>query len=284
MAAGCYTVQQKGNSRYTDAHPSSDNDFSVVTREAQGDDSQKWCLTTVGDGYHTIQHKLNNRYMDAYTTSSDDYSVITREAQGDDSQEWLLTAVGDGYYTVQHKQNGRYLDAELVDAYNAVTREAQGDDSQKWLIQSEHLSCSQNALSNFSSLATMKDAMESTGWSFSFDNADGTALAAPSCGGGSNWYGWSDDNAVGTLTSPSLEGSGTATIEYGNCWNAGNVKLYLNDTLIDTAAPNSPTRSKVFSFANGDIVKLKDEDGNAIVNLKAFTISCALTSFVCLSS
>ena len=53
---------------------------------------------------------------------------------------------------------------------------------------------------------------------------------------------------------------------------------------LESSCIRQSCQDTVFSFANGDIVKLKDEDGNAIVNLKAFTISCALTCFVCLSS
>lgn len=94
-----------------------------------------------------------------------------------------------------------------------------------------------------------------------------------------NWYGWSHGAAVGTLTSPPLKGSGTAKIQFGNCWDAGRVKLYLNDQLIDSASPNLPTgpatRLMNFSFVNGDVVKLKDEDGNAVVNLKSFTVVCS---------
>ena len=140
--------------------------------------------------------------------------------------------------------------------------------------------CSQNPrVFNVSS----KAAMESNCWRFSFTHPDGDAGVEPFCGGGSNWYGWSDGNAVGTLTSPTLKGSGLVVLEYGNCGNAGTVKLYQNDKLIDTASPNPPyleraeTRVQILKFKNGDIMKLKDEDGNAVINLKYFSVACAPT-------
>jgi len=124
-----------------------------------------------------------------------------------------------------------------------------------------------------------KASMQTAGWSFSFTHADGHGSVGPHCGNGANWYGWSGGNNVGTLTSPALHGSGTATVEFGNCWNAGNAKLYLNDVLIDTAATNGQRgraiQSKTFAFQAGDVVKLKDEDGNAVLDLKSFTINCA---------
>ena len=88
----------------------------------------------------------------------------------------------------------------------------------------------------------------------------------------------SGNDDVGTLSSPALKGAGKATVEFGNCWNAGKVKLYLNDELIDTAVPNSPhgpaTQTKTFTFVAGDVVKIKDEDGNSVINLKSFSIDC----------
>ena len=95
--------------------------------------------------------------------------------------------------------------------------------------------------------------MENAGWSF--DIINNNLWMDTFCGGGSNYYGWSDGDAVGTVTSPALVGSGNVTIEFGNCWNAGNVTLYLNDELIDKAAPNS-MQSKTFSFQSGDVVKV----------------------------
>ena len=71
-----------------------------------------------------------------------------------------------------------------------------------------------------------KASMQSAGWSFSFTYADGHAAVGPNCGNGANWYGWSGGNNVGTLTSPALHGSGTATVEFGNCWNAVSSVLY----------------------------------------------------------
>merc|ERR1719343_987363 len=113
-------------------------DYSVVTRTAQGDDSQKWVITSLGSGEYTVQQKMNMRYMDAYVDSGD-YSVVTRPTQGDDSQKWVITqeALPAGTYIFQQKINMRYMDAHESSDYSVVTRTAQGDDSQKWVITQE---------------------------------------------------------------------------------------------------------------------------------------------------
>jgi len=135
---GEYTLQQKSNMRFLDAYEDDANNYAVVTRAAQGDDSQKWLLKATGDGTYTIQQKVNMRFLDAYEDEANNYIGVTRPAQGNDSQKWLLKATGDGTYTMQQKVNMRFLDAyQEVDNnnYAVVTRPAQGDDSQKWVIK-----------------------------------------------------------------------------------------------------------------------------------------------------
>merc|ERR1712173_420768 len=95
----------KVNNRYLDAHES--GEFGAVTRAAQGNDSQKWLLTQVGN-YYTIQQKVNNRYLDAYEDNSNDFGAVTRTAQNNDSQKWKLTYVAGG--------SGRRLENQLQDA------------------------------------------------------------------------------------------------------------------------------------------------------------------------
>ena len=49
------------------------------------------------------------------------------------------------------------------------------------------------------------------------------------------WYGWSTASKVGTIFAI-LKGAGKVTVDFGNCWNKGTVKLYLDDNVIATAA------------------------------------------------
>eukprot|EP00757_Euglenozoa_sp_SAG-D1_P021074 gene21074-1162_t len=112
-----------------------------------------------------------------------------------------------------------------------------------------------------------KSVMQRKGWTFAFTN-DETHLGG-SCGGG--WYGYSGGDAVGTLTSPALKGFGMVIVEFSNCWDAGVVRLYLNDELVEDAYPYV-TKTKRLNFLHGDVVKLRDESGNSVVNLKSFTI------------
>jgi V8-like Glu-specific endopeptidase len=136
---GTFTVRQKSTGRFVDAHQSSAQDFRVVTRTAQNDDTQRWAFTLRGDVY-TVQQVSNNRFVDAYEDSSQDFRLVTRNAKGSDAQRWVFLPVSGkpDTYTIQQLSSGRFVDAHLSSSqdFRLVTRTAQNDDTQRWLVQS----------------------------------------------------------------------------------------------------------------------------------------------------
>ncbi|HEX6385436.1 MAG TPA: RICIN domain-containing protein [Anaerolineae bacterium] len=134
---GVYTIQQKSNGRFVDAHESGANDFSVVTRTTQNNDTQRWILTPVGAVY-TIQQKSNGRFMDAHESGANDFSVVTRTVQNNDTQRWVLMHVDNDLctYTIQQLSNGRFMDAHESGAndFSVVTRTAQNNNTQRWAL------------------------------------------------------------------------------------------------------------------------------------------------------
>jgi len=143
--AGIYTIQQVSNNRFVDAHESSTNptgDFSLVTRTAQNNDTQRWRFTPLGSDVYVIQQVSNNRFVDAHDSnanSTGDFSVVTRTIQGNDTQQWRLTSLGDDIYTIQQVSTNRFMDAHESDAnatndFTLVTRTAQNDDTQRWRL------------------------------------------------------------------------------------------------------------------------------------------------------
>ncbi|MCB0168090.1 MAG: RICIN domain-containing protein [Anaerolineae bacterium] len=133
---GTYTIQQRSNNRFLDAHESSANDFSAVTRPPQNNNTQRWMLTPIGTVY-TIQQRSNNRFLDAHE-SGEDFSVVTRSAQNNASQKWVLFPSSGGTYTIQQLVNGRYMDAHEAQTndFSVVTRPIQNNDTQRWILTS----------------------------------------------------------------------------------------------------------------------------------------------------
>ena len=116
--------------------------------------------------------------------------------------------------------------------------------------------------------------MKENGWQFDFSfNSDYLDFVGKKCGEQAKWYGWSSGYQVGTI-SATLQGTGQVTIDYGNCWDKGTVKLYMDDGVISTAAVGSRSVKKTISFSPGSVLKLKDEDDNSVISLNSVTFQC----------
>ena len=76
-----------------DAHETSTNDFSVVTRAAQGNNTQRWVIQPAVPGAYTIQQLSSVRFMDAHESSANDFSVVTRSRQNNNTQRWVFDEV-----------------------------------------------------------------------------------------------------------------------------------------------------------------------------------------------
>jgi hypothetical protein len=107
------TIQQVSTGRYVDAYEDT-YDTVMVTRDAQGDDTQKWRLTPLGNNVYTIQQVSTGRYVDAYDYErfpneiGGGYTMTTRPAQDNDTQKWLFTEVAPDVFTIQQVSTGRY--------------------------------------------------------------------------------------------------------------------------------------------------------------------------------
>ncbi len=131
-----FTLQQKSTGRLMDAYETEAEDFALVTRPAQNDDTQRWILTPV-TVFYTIRQLSNGRFVDAHEMEANDFALVTRGAQNDDTQRWILNHLGDSTFTLQQKSNNRFMDAHEMEEkdFALVTRGAQNNDTQRWRIR-----------------------------------------------------------------------------------------------------------------------------------------------------
>ncbi len=138
LSEGNFTIQQKSNNRYLDAHETGDH--VVVTRPRQSNNTQVWILKPIGTVYE-IQQKSNNRFLDAHELNG--HVAVTRPQQLNDTQRWVAMPVAgvNSAYTLQQLSNLRFLDAheQASDDFKVVTRPAQNNKSQQWVITNEGL-------------------------------------------------------------------------------------------------------------------------------------------------
>jgi hypothetical protein len=130
------TFQQVSSGRFMDAHEIDGEDFRLVTRPQQNDDTQRWRITQVGTGIFTIQQLSNGRHVDAHEIEGEDFRVVTRPQQNNDTQYWRISALGGGIYTIQQVSSGRFADAHEIaeQDFRMVTRPQQDDTTQQWRV------------------------------------------------------------------------------------------------------------------------------------------------------
>jgi hypothetical protein len=135
---GDVTIRQVSTSRLLDAHETASNDFRLVTRPEQGNDTQRWSLTPVGT-VHIIRHKVSGRFLHAFGSGFEgaDFRLVTRPPVRDDTrQRWIVVPAGDGSVTIRQLATNRFVDAhEIAEKdFAAVTRPRQHDGTQRWLL------------------------------------------------------------------------------------------------------------------------------------------------------
>ena len=91
------------------------------------------------------------------------------------------------------------------------------------------------------------------------------------CGNGQAWFGWKSGNGVGSISTTLTAASGRGQLSFGNCWDNGNVKVYLDGNEISAAGPNTQ-KVVEFDFQAGAILMLRDEGQNSVIQFTKFAI------------
>ena len=86
-----------------------------------------------------------------------------------------------------------------------------------------------------------------------------------------SWYGYATGAAIGTISATFL-GSGSAVLNYGNCYFQGQVVVSLSGKEISRVGAFVFEKEISFNFAKGDILELK-EINTGIIKLNTFKIN-----------
>ena len=113
--------------------------------------------------------------------------------------------------------------------------------------------------------------MEDNGWAFDV-NYDKPNNFKSTCDMHNTWYGFKYPGEG--KVSATFTGSGTATLDYGNCYTLGKVNVYLNGELKDVAYKNTPSRKITFDFSPNDVILLSETDGETVIKLNSLKVIC----------
>ena len=87
---------------------------------------------------------------------------------------------------------------------------------------------------------------------------------------GPQWYGFNGNADVGSISTTLYKSSKCGRLDFGNCWHAGTVRVYLAEELIGEASPNTTSKIIEFAIPEDSQLEIKDEGYNSIIKFTNF--------------
>ena len=110
-------------------------------------------------------------------------------------------------------------------------------------------------------------------WNFQSHKGQYRKNVWDNCFQDNSWFAYRNNDEVGTLCT-TLPTSGSAELSFGNCWDKGIVKVYLDGSEIGLASPKQ-NKTIPFNFTSGAILLLQSE--NSVIQFTKFNIlKCGL--------
>ena len=140
-------------------------------------------------------------------------------------------------------------------------------------VQGPSALCANEGISDFSS----QEAMEVHGWDLTAIKEDTrlvlTQSACVKLLDILESHKWMDQNWPTTSISTSFWGVGSATLEFGNCNNAGDVTVLLDDVEIAKSKLNEYMSSVTFNVDEGSVLTIR-ANGRAVIRLFSLEFKC----------
>ena len=87
---------------------------------------------------------------------------------------------------------------------------------------------------------------------------------------GPEWWGFSSGSGVGTISTMLNRSTKCGRLDFGNCWDTGVVRVYLEGVLIWRATANTPSQIISFPLPQDSLLEIKDEGANSVIKFNQF--------------
>lgn len=113
QSGGIYKLVNRNSGKLLGVdHNSKQNGGNVLQWRENGESSQLWKITNIGNGYR-ITNVNANKELDVEKVSNQDGANINLwQDNGQTNQRWNITKTNDGYYILQNVNSGKALDVE----------------------------------------------------------------------------------------------------------------------------------------------------------------------------
>ena len=114
-----------------------------------------------------------------------------------------------------------------------------------------------------------KQAMQNS-WTVNVGSSDDKAFS--SLCGSTTFFGWTSGAPVGKVGAI-FKGTGTATLNFGNCFTQGTTKVTLNNVQLGIAGASQKNVPINFNFKVGDQLSIEEHNGGIII-INSLKIQC----------
>jgi len=116
------------------------------------------------------------------------------------------------------------------------------------------------------------------GWEINVEKGKWTNKQDVEAACGPQWYGWSSNSDVGSISTTLYKSSKCGKLDFGNCWNSdGTVRAYLAGKLIGEAGPNTPNLIIEFAIPEDSLLEIKDEGLSSVIKFTNFEmVDCSV--------
>ena len=93
---------------------------------------------------------------------------------------------------------------------------------------------------------------------------------------GPQWYGWNSNSDVGSISTTLYKSSKCGKLDFGNCGDYDDVRVYLAGKLIGEAGYNTPTKIIEFAIPENSLLEIKDEGKDSVIKFNYFEmVNCS---------
>ena len=92
------------------------------------------------------------------------------------------------------------------------------------------------------------------------------------------FFGYKHGRELGRI-SAEFKGTGSAILNFGNCWKYGVTKAYLNNIMISSAAKGQNSIVVSFDYKPKDTLKLEEVE-SGVIKINALQLSCKGRIFI----
>lgn len=137
VSGNVYTLTNVMSGLVLDNYNSTVDGNKVGQWTANGNSTQQWKITSVGNGYYTLTNQMSSKNLDNNNTTVNGANVVQWTVNNGSTQLWKIVNVSGNIYTLQSQMSGLDLDNgnSASSGQNVIQYTPNNTSAQQWTIK-----------------------------------------------------------------------------------------------------------------------------------------------------